>query len=146
VLEELRLPIPRPPLVTWLAVELLQRLRDPLLSSLSASFFVEAAAAQIQAQLVERIDEPLIAAIFRVILRDESRHVALGREVVSFLLTDPDQRRGWKRIRKRVYRRNLYGYSAVTLAQYGPVARLFGIDTKKALAHAIERVDAAMTL
>jgi len=144
--QELRRPIIRRPLVPWLIVEQLKLIHDPLLCALSASFFIECAAAEVQAEIIRKVDEPLLVEIFRTISRDESRHIALGREVVAFLLDDPAQRRGWRRIRNRVFRDFLRLSAERTFHHYAPLAKLFGIDVPRALRHTMERLDGAVGL
>ncbi len=138
--EEMGRPIIRPTAITWLALEQLKRLHDPLICALAGGYFVECAAAEVQHELVKKIDEPLLVQIFRSILRDEARHQALGRESVRFLLNTPAYEKGWKRTRARLYQKFLNSYSRMTLNRYAEFAKLFGIDVQRIHRRTLERV------
>jgi hypothetical protein len=146
LLDTMGRPIIKRPLITWLAVEQLKRLRDPLLCTLAASFYVECAAAEVQSELIHKVDEPLLNQIFRVIFRDESRHQALGREAVLFLLDTPRYKASWRRERAKMYRHFLDFYSRITLNHYKESASYFGIDLKGIHQRTLERVDESIPL
>lgn len=146
VLDVMKRPIVKRPLITWLAVEQLKRLRDPLICTLAASFFVECAAAEVQSELIQKVDEPLLNQVFRLIFRDESRHQALGREAVLFLLQTPRYKNTWRTERARMYRHFLEFYSRITLNQYSKSASYFGISLKRIHERTLERVHEAVPL
>jgi hypothetical protein len=146
LLDAMRRSVVRPPVVTWLAVEQLRRLRDPLISTMAASHFVECAAAEVQLELIHKVNEPLLVDIFGAILRDESRHQALGRESMLFLLETPEYKNSWRRHRARMYRHFVEFYSRITLNRYSEYASLFGIDLPRIHRRTLERVDHAVPL
>ena len=146
VLAEMRRPILRPPLIAWLTVKHLQHVGDPLVCAMGAGYFVECAAAEVQWELIHNVEEPLLAEVFNVILRDESRHQALGREATVFLLDQAPYREGWKRARARMYRHFLAYYSRVTLNHYAECAKVFGIDLARIHKRTLDKVAAALPL
>jgi len=139
-------PILKPPFLSWLAVEQLKRLRDPIICTMAASHFVECAAAEVQIELVHNVDEPLLKQVFQVILRDEARHLSLGREALLFLLETPFYKKSWKREKALIYRYLLEFYSRITLNQYSSFASLFGIDIQRIQKRTLEKVDQAVPL
>jgi hypothetical protein len=88
----------------------------------------------------------LLNQIFRAIYQDESRHQALGRESVMFLLDTPRYKAAWRRERAKMYRHFLDFYSQITLNQFSVSSSYFGIDINKIHQRTLERVDAAIPL
>jgi hypothetical protein len=146
LLDSMRRPVLKAPFIAWAAIAQLQRLRDPLICTLAAGYYVECAAAEVQTELINKIDEPLLRQVFRVILRDEARHQALGREAVLFLLETPPYESEWRRGRAKLYRHLLDLYSRLTLRQYSDCASLFGIDIRRIYNRTLEKIDDAVRL
>jgi len=140
VAEELRRPNGRVPVVVGYANWQLSKMRDPLICAMAASHFSETGAAEVQSELVAKVDEPVLVDVFRSILRDESLHIALGREAVRFLLECPSYRTGWRRERARMYRYFLEFYSGVALGRFRKAAVFFGIDVDQIRRNTLERV------
>jgi ribonucleotide reductase beta subunit family protein with ferritin-like domain len=136
----MKCPVRKPPFLSWLAIEQLKRLRDPIICTMAASHFVECAAAEVQIELVHKVEEPLLRQIFQVILRDEARHQALGREALVFLLATPLYKKKWKREKAFIYRYFLEFYARITLNQYSDFASLFGIDIQRIHRRTLEKV------
>jgi hypothetical protein len=146
LLDAMKRRISKRPVFTWLAVAQMQRVRDPLMCAMAAGFYVECGAAEVQSELIQKVDEPLLNQIFRAIYQDESRHQALGRESVMFLLDTPRYKAAWRRERAKMYRHFLDFYSQITLNQFSVSSSYFGIDINKIHQRTLERVDAAIPL
>jgi len=144
--EELRRPSLRVPFVVGYANWQLSHMRDPLICAMAGSHFIETGAAEVQTELIAKVDEPLLVHIFSTIHRDEMRHIVLGREAVRFLLDRPPYKTGWRRERGRMYRHFLEFYSRLALGRFRKAAQYFGIDVDRIRTNTLARVREAVPL
>ena len=115
-------------------IEALEERASPEAKLLVGQVILEWTAAALLATLVARVREPLLRAILRYNLRDESRHIAYGT------LLRPELARSFAAARPRREMEDL-AYEAVRASARAllaaPVWRRFGLSPKAARAHAV---------
>jgi rubrerythrin len=144
--EEMHRPVLEPLLLARYAIRELLRLRDPLIATLAASLFVECTAAEMVAELMHKVKEPLAAQVLQVILRDEARHKALGREAALFLLETPPYKRRWAREKAKLYRFFNEHYCRFLFSSYGKFTQSLDFDAQAVHRRAMAAIHEAVPL